>query len=98
MRARSAGGCRPVFWAQAPPGAPKPVPSIAVVRRLVGPVDRNAEVLGLLLVQAGQLDADPLQVQARNLLVEVLRQPGDPRLAGVPVFPEVKLGGNLARD
>lgn len=38
---------------------------------------RNADVVGLTPGQAGQFDAEVVQVQARHLLVEVFRQAVD---------------------
>src|SRR4051795_9481625 len=47
-------------------------PLVAVVIRLVRPLDRDADVGGLVGAQLGQLDAEGVQVQARDLLVQVL--------------------------
>ena len=55
----------------------KPLKSITVVLSLVGTVLRNADVVGLTPGQAGQFDAEVVQVQARHLLVEALRQAVD---------------------
>ena len=55
----------------------KPLKSITVVLGLVGTVLRNADVVGLTPGQAGQFDAEVVQVQARHLLVEVFRQAVD---------------------
>src|SRR4051795_10088368 len=49
-------------------------PLVAVVVGLVGAVDRDADVVGLVLGQLGQLHAERIEVQARHLLVEVLGQ------------------------
>ena len=46
----------------------------AVVVRLVRPLDRDADVGGLLRLQLGEADAERVQVQPGDLLVEVLRQ------------------------
>src|SRR5687767_15660429 len=48
--------------------------SVAVVLRLVRTLDRDAEVGGLLLGELGQLDAEGVEVQSGDLLVEVLGQ------------------------
>src|SRR5689334_1477579 len=48
--------------------------SVAVVIRLVRTLDRDADVVGLLRAQLGELDAELLEVKARDLLVELLRQ------------------------
>ena len=47
---------------------------VAVVVGLVGALDLDAEVVGLLLGQLGQLDAERGEVQPGDLLVEVLGQ------------------------
>src|SRR3954467_5203366 len=49
-----------------------PVALIAVVIRLVGAVDADADVGRLLGRELRELDADRVEVQARDLLVEVL--------------------------
>src|ERR1035441_8026727 len=48
--------------------------SVAVVVGLVRAIDRDADVGGLLIRQLRQLHAQRIQVQARDLLVEVLGQ------------------------
>ena len=47
---------------------------VAVVVRLVRTFDRDPEVVGLLRRQLGQLDAERVEVQAGDQLVEALRQ------------------------
>jgi len=49
------------------------VGSIAVVISLVGTSDCHAKVFGLQLREDRELDADTLQMKARDFLVEVLR-------------------------
>ena len=61
--------------------------SVAVVLRLVRAFDRHAEVVGLFVGQLGQLHADLLQVQARDFLVELLRQDVDLRSRSCPCSP-----------
>src|SRR6185503_8558264 len=46
--------------------------SVAVVIGLVRALDRDAEIGGLVLGQLGEADAERLEVEARDLLVEVL--------------------------
>src|SRR5215207_1629629 len=48
--------------------------SVAVVVGLERALDGHAQVVGLLLAQGGQLDAEGVQVQPGDLLVQVLRQ------------------------
>ncbi len=57
-----------------------PARSVPVVVRLVRALDVHADVLGLVLAQLGELDAERVEVQAGDLLVEVLGQHVD--LAG----------------
>jgi hypothetical protein len=60
-------------------------PSIPVVVGLVGAVDRHTQVLGLLGGHLGEVHAQVIEVQARDLFVEVLRQ----RLHYLPHTPAV---------
>jgi hypothetical protein len=48
--------------------------SVAVVIRLERTIERNTQVLGLILAQLSQFDAQFVQVQTCNLLIESLRQ------------------------
>src|SRR5438309_960246 len=50
---------------------------VAVVVRLVRALDGHTDVLGLVLAELGEADAQRVEVQARDLLVEVLRQDVD---------------------
>src|SRR5262245_38846963 len=59
--------------------------SVAVVARLVRPLDRHAEVIGLLLGQLRQPGAELVEVQPRDLLVEVLGQHVDTAVVVVVV-------------
>ena len=54
--------------------APISAPSVAVVVGLVRARHRHADVVGLLLGERRELHAELVEVQARDLLVEVLRQ------------------------
>src|SRR5260221_3583 len=56
------------------PSAENPIGLVTVVLGLVGAVDFHREVVGLLLGQPCELDADLLEMQAGDLLVEFLRQ------------------------
>ena len=47
---------------------------ISVMFGLIRSFDRYADVIGLLLSQFGQFDADALQVEAGNFFVQMLRQ------------------------
>jgi hypothetical protein len=64
---RKAGGVPDVVIPGTRPGI-----SVAVVLRLLGASDVHAEVLGLTLGQVGEPDAKGIEVQAGDLLVEVL--------------------------
>src|SRR5205085_2432316 len=50
---------------------------VAVVVGLVGTLDVDADVLGLVLAQLGEPDAEGVEVQPRDLLVQVLREDVD---------------------
>ena len=69
--------------------------SVAVMLGLEGAVRRHPDIGGLFGGELRQLHADPVEVQARHLLVQVLGQDVDL----VPVFvaagPELDLGQNL---
>src|SRR5699024_971090 len=77
-RASSGAGWSEYEHEEAPPagagGASCDRSSVAVVVRLVGALHRDAEVFGLLLGQLGELDAEGVEVQPGDLLVEVLGQ------------------------
>src|SRR5450755_4974933 len=51
---------------------PLAMSSVPVLVRLVGAVDRDTDVVGLVLGEPGQLDAQRVQVQPGHLLVQVL--------------------------
>ena len=76
----------------------KPLKSITVVLGLVGTVLRNADVVGLTPGQAGQFDAEVVQVQARHLLVEALRQAVDAdRVPDNQAMESALLAGELGK-
>ena len=51
--------------------------SVAVMIRLERALDRHADIVGLLLAQRGQLDAELVEVERGDLLVEMLGQDVD---------------------
>jgi hypothetical protein len=65
------------------------------VVRLVGSIDGNVEVLGLVGRQLGQLDAEGLQVGSGHLFVELLRQHVHAERVLLRVAPQLDLGKNL---
>src|SRR3954453_22228859 len=71
---------------------------VAIVVRLVGPLDRHADVGGLLGAQLGQLRAERVEVQPGDLLVEVLGQHVDLVLVGVVLREQLDLGDRLVRE
>src|SRR4051812_19715662 len=71
---------------------------VAVVVRLVRPLDRDADVGGLVGAQLGQLDAEGVQVQTRDLLVQVLGQHMDLPAVGVGLAEQLDLGDHLVRE
>src|SRR5215210_3913670 len=95
------------IWASAQSIRARPSPArlgslisdlVAVMVGLVGPLDREAEVGGLLGAQLGELGAERVEVQPGDLLVEVLGQHVD--LLGVLVGLRVQLdlGDRLVRE
>src|SRR5262245_4376246 len=68
---------------------------VAIMIRFVGPAARDTDVARLLVGQLGQLRVELLELQARDLLVEVLRQgvDGDRILRGIG--KELDLGDGL---
>ena len=72
--------------------------SVAVVVRLVRAVDVDADVLGLLLGQLGQLAAQCFDVDAGHLLVEVLGQPVDLVVVLVVLGPQLDLRDDLVGE
>ena len=77
---------------------PVRVGSVAVVLRLVRAGDVDAEVLGLALGQLGEPDAEGVEVQARDLLVEVLRQRVDLLVVVAGLREELDLGDRLVAE
>src|SRR5262249_8685658 len=72
---------------------PRPRASVPVVLRLERPLDRHAEVTGLLLGERRQLHPELAEVKARHLLVELLRQ--DVHAERELLGPERDLGEHL---
>ena len=69
---------------------------ISVHVRLVRPLDADADVVRLLLREGGQLRAELPEVEARHLLVELLRDGGD--LDGELLLPEHHLRERLVGE
>ncbi len=68
---------------------------IAVVLGLVGAVDGDADVVGLVFGEHGEFDTDFGEVEAGDFFVELLRQDGDADFAAVFGFPEFDLSQRL---
>ena len=66
---------------------------ISVMFGLIRSFDRYADVIGLLLCQLGQFDADALQVEAGNFFVQTFRQAVDTYF--VRHCPQIHLGQDL---
>ena len=66
---------------------------ISVMFGLIRSFDRYADVIGLLLSQFGQFDADALQVEAGNFFVQTFRQAVDTYF--VRHCPQIHLGQDL---
>src|SRR5689334_24805184 len=71
---------------------------VPVVLGLVGAVDRNAEVGRLVLGQLGEVHAERVEVQPRDLLVELLREHVHLLLVLVVLVEELDLGDRLVRE
>src|SRR5690242_19041212 len=72
--------------------------SIAVVVGLERALDADADVLGLLLRQRGQLDAELLEMEAGDFLIEVLGQHVDLALVLLAALPQLELGEHLVGE
>src|SRR5215217_5906135 len=72
--------------------------SVPVLVGLVGALDGDADVGGLLGGQLGQRDAEGVEVQAGDLLVEALGEHVDPLLVLVVSREQLDLGDGLIRE
>src|SRR3954453_11765357 len=71
---------------------------VAIVLGLVRPLDRDADVRGLLGRELREPRAQRVEVQASDLLVEVLRQHVDLLLVLVVLREQLDLGDRLVRE
>src|SRR3954463_12913605 len=71
---------------------------VAIVVALERPVDRHADVGRLVGAQLGQASSERVQMQARDLLVEVLGQHVDLLLVLVVLGEQLDLGDRLVRE
>src|SRR3954451_11558496 len=71
---------------------------VAIVVRLVGGLDRHVDVRRLLGRELRQTDAERVEVQARDLLVEVLREDVDLLVVVRRLRVELDLGDRLVRE
>ena len=73
---------------------------VPVVGRLVGTLDRHADVVSLGLGELGQLGTKLAQVESSNLLVKVLGEHIHLLLvlARAPLLPQLKLGNDLHQE
>src|SRR5581483_2649898 len=72
--------------------------SIPIMLGLVGAADRHADVVGLVLAQFGQLDAELGEMQPRDLFVERLRQHIDLFLVLARIGEELDLRQRLVGE
>src|SRR5919108_1342398 len=72
--------------------------SVAIVLRLVGTLDRHADVGGLLGPQLGEPRAERVQVETGHLLIELLRQHVHLILVLVVLREQLDLGDGLVRE
>src|SRR5690349_6253292 len=73
-------------------------PSIAVMIGLERSLSRHSDVAGLLVAELRQLHAKLLEVESRNLLVEMLGQDIDVVLVLVRTCPQLDLREHLVRE
>ena len=73
---------------------------ISVSIRLVRAFDWDADVVGLLLAQYGELSAKVRQMQLGNLFIQMLREEVHIVLvfAGITLLPELELGDGLVGE
>merc|ERR1712185_692373 len=101
--------CQRASWTLCPRSSSRPsngalrrvyVRLVPVAVRLVGAVDRDANVVALLLREHRELRAQGRQVKAGDLLVELLREEVHVLgiLARVALLPELKLRERLVRE
>src|SRR5918993_5602753 len=85
-----------------PPAAPEPVAiqrgSITVVVGLERPFDRHADIIGLALIELRQLHAELLEMERRDLLVEMLGQDIDVVLVLARPGPQLDLRQHLVGE
>src|SRR5438270_1846715 len=72
--------------------------SVAVAVRLERALHRYTDVVGLLLAEGGQLDAEGVEVKSSHLLVQVLRQHIDTDGVVVGLGEELHLGDGLVGE
>src|SRR3954451_5945976 len=68
---------------------------VPVVIALVGALDRNSDVGGLVRRELGELDAEGVQVEARDLLIQVLGQHVDLLAVRVRLAEQLDLSDHL---
>src|SRR4051794_12741154 len=95
---RRTGICPPAHAMRGSPSEARLTGLVAVVVGLEGPLDRDADVGGLLGAQLGEVHAERVEVQPRDLLVEVLGQDVDLLLVLVVLGEELDLGDRLVGE
>src|SRR3954462_15552635 len=99
MRARPAGAREGSAMSEVLTGMADPLPAlVAVVVGLVRALDRHADVGGLLGRELGELHPEAVEVQARDLLVEVLGQDVDLLVVLVVLGEQLDLGDRLVGE
>ena len=93
---------KPLTGTTATASEPRHARSLVAVRvRLVGATHRHVDVIGLLLREHGELRAERWEVEAGDLLVEILREEVDLVslvLPAVALLPELELREGLVRE
>src|SRR3954471_12517006 len=85
-------------WSHPERGATFRFASVAVAVGLERAFDRHPDVVGLLLAEGGQLHAESVEVEAGDLLVEVLRQDVDPDRVVIGLGEQLDLGDGLVGE
>src|SRR6266508_5644180 len=68
---------------------------IPVMLGLVRPFKRDAQIIGLLFGQFGQLHADFFQMQSRHFFIQLFRQTVNANFVAVFVRPKIELRKDL---
>ena len=71
---------------------------VAIVLRLIGAFHRYAQVIGLVVGEGGQFDAQFLEVQTSHFFIQVLGQEVNAERVTLRVVPQFDLGQHLVGE